>query len=223
MTHKTIIFWVLVSVIVACGEKKQPAASNQDELDLAREYHYRDSTLYGACGEGSAMNSLQLITDNGDTLLLSTIAAQDNNRLFGGYEIGDRMAVIADADKTKALTVINLNTLMGEWVMPNPLDGSSYSGFNIKDGGIMESINQSAVIYKTWQIENGRLTLVSVREGGGDFTELESFDISYLTNDSLALRGSEEIFEYNRPGKMENYDDLITDDDDDVAYDDIVI
>jgi hypothetical protein len=223
--NKRILFYlvtVLTVFTVSCGEKKKAVGSNQAELDEAMEYLYRDSTIYGTCGDGSAMNSLQLITDNGDTLLLSTAMAQESNALFGKYEVGDRMAVIASGDRTQAQMVINLTTLLGDWVTPNPLDGSSFMGFTVKEGGILESINQTSVIYMTWQVQNGQLVLESVRDGGGDFEEQESFKFRYLSQDSLVIENSEEIFEYSRPGNVEDYSDVKLDDEGD-EYDDLVI
>lgn len=219
---KWVCMLVAVIVTVACGEKKKSAQSAQTEFDYSLERVSRDSTIYGLCGDGSAMNSLQLITDSGDTLLLSTIAAQNNNALLGGYDVGDRMAVIANGSRTQAQIVFNVSTFLGEWVTPNPIDGSSYMGFCVKDGGILESINQSSIIYKTWQLDNGRLRIVSVREGGGDFTEEETYKVLYLTSDSLAMEGAEEVYEYNRPGVMEDYSDIKIDEEGD-EYDDIVI
>ena len=70
------------------------------------------------------MNTLQLITDTGDTLQLDLTAARDNDQVFGGLQVGDRMAVIANDERTEAVMVINQVALLGNWVMPNPIDGS---------------------------------------------------------------------------------------------------
>lgn len=213
---------VVVVVFVSCGEKKAAVQSNQEELDEALEYMYRDSTIYGTCTDGSTMNTLQMLTDNGDTLTLSTLAAQESNCMFGQFANGDRMAVVANEKHTQALIVINLNTLLGDWVMPNPLDGTSYMGFTIKDGGIAESINQTSIVYKTWRINNGNLQMVSVREGGGDFVEDETYKFLYLSADSMSLQGTEEVFDYVRPVVEENYDGVIIDEEDE-NFEDMVI
>ena len=183
----------------SCGQKKQQAAEEYDSsADETIEYIYRDSTLYGLCGEGSAMNTLQLFTDTGDTLNLSLVKAKDKDHVLGGYAVGDRLAVLPNADRQEALIVINLNTLLGNWVMPNPIDGSSETGIRIKEGGVLEGIDQSSVIYKTWKITNGQLEILSQREGGGDEEETALFDITVLTSDSLVIRNSEDLFEYGR-------------------------
>jgi len=206
--------------VASCGEKRPQQQNATDDEWFGRAVNTnRDSTLYGTCGDGSAMNSLQLITDNGDTLLLSTVAAKDAERVFGGYAVGDRMAVITDAQRTQALSVINVSSLMGDWVTVNPMDGVSKMGMSIRDGGIAESINQNDLVYRTWRLVNGSLELQSVRESGGDFEEVERFRIVYLTRDSLSLATAEDVYEYNRPSSqdllIESYDGVDDEDEDD--------
>ena len=157
----------------------------------------RDSTFYGICGDGSAMNTLQLITDVGDTVNLSIAEANEKGLCFGGFQSGDRMAVILK-DKTTARQVINQSALLGDWVMPNPIDGSSEMGIRIKDGGIAESIDQPALIYRSWKLYNGKLEIVAVREGGGDAVETNLYDIVAIGPDTLVFKDSEETYEYSR-------------------------
>jgi hypothetical protein len=122
------------------------------------------------------------------------------------------MAVMANDDKTEALIVINQNSLLGDWVMPNPIDGSSEVGIRIKEGGIAESIDQSSIIYKTWKIYNGKLEILSQRDGGGDEEELNLYEIVKLGADSLVYktvnkpREEMETFEYSRWKEPEQMD-----------------
>jgi hypothetical protein len=152
----------------------------------------------------STIGNEKLITDNGDTLELSTLDAKDQNRVFGGYSVGDRMAVLADRDRTTATLVINETALLGNWVMPNPIDGSDETGISIREGGVAESIDQSTIVYRTWRIMNGLLEIVSIREGGGDVEETNLYEIISLGNDSLVYKSvgrpleEEETFEYSR-------------------------
>lgn len=196
----------------ACKEKTANSDANDDWKENAVAER-TDTTYFGICCDGSSMNVLQMVTDNGDTLNYSTQAVQDAGMLFGGFDVGDRMAVIFDRKEGKPLMVINETTMLGDWVMPNPLDGTSEMGIRFKDGGIAESINQGAIAYKTWQLTDGLLEITSVREGGGDFEETEFFRILYLSSDSLCLKDvkttdTEVINEYTRPEPEENYDNL---------------
>lgn len=186
------------------GDNGQQQQVVEEEPDSTVDYIPRDKTIYGLCGNGTAMNTLQLLTDNGDTLNLSLTQAQENNQVFGGLQAGDRLAVLPNKEKTEAVIVINQNTLLGDWVMPNPIDGSSEVGIRIKEGGVAESIDQSSIIYKTWKIFNGKLEILSQREGGGDMEEVNLYEILLLGADSLVYRTSgvekqdEETFEYSR-------------------------
>jgi hypothetical protein len=78
------------------------------------------------------------------------------------------------------------------------LDGSDEVGFRIKEGGIVEGIEQSSLTYKTWRLVRGKLELVDVREGGGEEEEVTLYDLVRLTPDSLILKDSEDIYEYGR-------------------------
>jgi hypothetical protein len=148
---------------------------------------------------------LQMITDTGDTLMLDISAAKENDQVFGGLQVGDRMAVLPNDNKTVANTVINQTTLLGNWVMPNPIDGSDEVGISIKEGGVAESIDQGSIIYRTWRLSKGRLEIVLVREGGNDVEELNVYDILKLTADSLVYKDAEETFEYERQKPKETY------------------
>ena len=134
------------------------------------------------------MNTLELITDNGDTLNLSLVNAQENERVLGGLQAGDRLAVMTDSKKTEATEVINLNTLLGDWVMPDPIDGAEEVGIRIKEGGVAESIEMTNITYRTWRIFNGKLEITSIREGGGESEEVNYYDILKLTHDTLVYR-----------------------------------
>ena len=203
---KKFAIFVVVSAVVmfmaACGGKTEKVPFDHgDSADVANA----DPTIYGVCAEGTAMNTLQMITDMGDTLSFDLSTAQENNQVFGGMQVGDRMAVIPDAEKTSALMVINQATLLGNWVMPNPLDGSDEVGISIKEGGIAEGIEQSTIVYRTWRLNRGKLEIVMMREGGSEEDEVYLYDIVKLGADSLVYKDGEEIFEYSRQRPKEEY------------------
>lgn len=181
----------------ACGNKQNQNTTYVDTT-LVDSSKIKDVTIFGLCGEGSAMSTLELMTDMGDTLHLSLEDAKENNQVFGSYAPGDRMAVVISPDYKNVKTVINESVLMGNWMMPNPIDGSSEVGIRIKDGGIAESIEQSSIIYKTWKIVDGKLEITLVREGGGDEEETNWYTIDKLDGDSLIYHFEDEVFEYSR-------------------------
>jgi hypothetical protein len=177
-----------------------------------------DSTLYGICGEATSMNMLQLITDTGDTLMLDISYAKDKDQVFGGLQVGDRMAVMPNYSMSEASIVINQSALLGNWVMPNPIDGSDEVGISIKEGGVAESIDQGSIIYRTWRLVKGHLEIVLVRDGANDVEELNIYDLVKLTADSLMYKDAEETFEYSRQKPKETYGEEVTLEDD--SFDD---
>ncbi len=197
-----VIVLCVVMIMGSCGGKTQPVPfDNGDSAAIVNS----DPTIYGICGEGTAMNTLQLMTDMGDTLTLDISTAQDEGKVLGGLHAGDRMAVIPNEGKTAATMVVNLATLLGDWVMPNPLDGSDEVGISIKEGGIAESIAQGTIIYKTWRMSRGKLEIVLIREGGSEEDEIYLYDIVKLGPDSLVYEDAEETLEYSRKKPKQEY------------------
>ena len=163
----------------------------------------KDTTLYGFCGAASTPSRLQLITATDDTVFVNVEEARKKGRVFGGYHRGDEIYVVPDADHNNALFTINKSSLLGEWVMPSPYDGSTPSGIVLKDGGEAESFRQQGdIIYKSWGIFNGHLQIVETREDGTDMYYTQTYEITRMTQDSLYLRNinpdEEETFEYGR-------------------------
>lgn len=198
-----IVLLVAAAVVAmgSCGNKTTAVPfDNGDSTDMSV-----DSTLYGICGEATSMNMLQLITDTGDTLMLDISYAKDRNSVFGGLQVGDRMAVLPNETMKEANLVINQTTLLGNWVMPNPIDGSDEVGISIKEGGVAESIDQGTIIYRTWRLNRGRLEIVLVRDDASDVEELNVYEILKLTADSLVYKDEEETFEYSRQKPKETY------------------
>ncbi len=196
---------IAVLTISSCGNSTQKVPF--DSGDSVNQMV--DSTLYGICGEATSMNVLQLIIDTGDTLMLDISYAKEKGQVFGGLQAGDRMAVLPNDDKTAAVTVINQTALLGDWVMPNPLDGSDEVGIRIKEGGVAESIEQSSIIYRTWRLVKGHLEIVLVRDGANDMEEVYTYDLQKLTADSLVYKDSEETYEYGRQKPKETYGDEV--------------
>ena len=207
---KSVFLGVFVAGVVlfgSCGGNKQQQQEYVEEDNNTTpmdEMAVRDRTVYGICTAGTAMNTLEILTDSGDTLKLNISGAKAAGKVFGGLQPSDRLAVLPDSSGRAALQVINLNTLMGDWVMPDPIDGSAEVGIRIKEGGVAESIEMTNIIYRTWKIVNGNLEINSVREGGGDMEETNLYELKALGPDTLCYktigkaRDEEETFEYNR-------------------------
>ncbi len=181
---------VLLSCLMACNGNKQKGVDN--DAATTDDTAATDSTLYGICGEGTAMHTLQLITLTGDTLNLSLLPDDDTDDPYaatpatvnGGLMCGDHLAVLATttaADGPVATKVINLTSLMGRWT-------SISRNFVIEEGGIVTSdVKAETRPYTSWKIFNGQLLL------GRD-----TFNIVTLGPDSLAIENHNGIYLYKR-------------------------
>ena len=190
-------------MMLSCGGSNSHQAEREEDTVDAYD-QIRDHTLYGLCGAIPSTSQLKVITDTGDTLALDITRAIENHKMLGSIRVGDRLAVMTNKKQTEATEVININLLLGDWVMPDPLDGSDEIGIRIKEGGVAESIEMTNITYRTWRIFNGKLEITSIREGGGEAEETNYFDILKLSSDTLVYKtigkpqDEEETLEYSR-------------------------
>lgn len=175
---------VAAFLIAGCKDKnKNNVGDGIDSTDV--ELMVSDSTVYGVCGENTAMHSLELITDAGDTLRF--VLNEDENgdvNVLGGLLAGDRLAVVEGPEvdgEQLAKKVINITTLLGKWT-------SLDKNFEIQDDGTVRSTVQAEKNpWTSWKIVNGRLVL-----------NRDTFDINNLGSDSLYLENKNGIFVYKR-------------------------
>ena len=193
---KNYFAWLMIAVAAmtaGCDNKSSRQTTEEAPDSTAAEVVDRDFTLYGVCGDGSAMNTLQLVTDEGDTVVVSIDDANDRGLCYGGFQSGDRMAVILEEDETTASQVVNLTALTGDWVASDP--ANPQSGIRLKEDGVAENIGNGAVEYRSWRLFNGRLLIECVRDGA---TETGSYEIVSIGPDSLVFKDSSQLFKYSR-------------------------
>lgn len=174
----------LVLVLAACDAKKKQQIEDTDEVA-----EVNDTTVYGVCGEGTSMHSLEIITDAGDTLVY-TLLSQDAETevetpsdVQGGLMAGDKMAVTGHktADELVADRVINVTSLLGHWT-------SIDKNFTIEEGGTVHSaVKAETNPWTSWKILNGSLLL-----------NRDTFAIDGLSADSLYLENANGIFTFKR-------------------------
>lgn len=193
---------VLLS-IGGCGNKQQ---QNYDDYRDTTEVDVIDKpTIYGVAANTTTGDTLKLVTDNGDTLVIDITKAHKEMKVIGKIQQGDRMVVVSDPNKKYGEIVINQNMLLGDWIMPDPIDGGTNVGISIKEGGVAESIEMTNITYRTWKIVDGQLEIISIREGGGQEEEVNYYDITKLTADSLSYKNDEDSYEYSRYKPRDEY------------------
>lgn len=172
----------LLVLIVAC----QPSPRGQQAeplVDETIEEEVLDTTYYGVCGDGTSMHSLELITNDGDTLIYSYNTGEDQVTR-GGLMVGDRVAVLRGIDEygdSCASLIVNLTSLLGHWT-------SLDKNFEIQEGGVVQSnVATESKSWTSWKIMNGQLLF-----------DRDTFDIVALNADSLFLENDNGIFVYKR-------------------------
>ena len=174
-----IFLAVCMLTAFSCTDKKPKANVESTATETADE----DSTIYGKCGDGTAMHTLELITDKGDTIVYTLEGEDTCANVQGGLFVGDRLAVIAERTQDKepfAKKVINLTSLMGKW-------GSIDKSFELREGGVVESDMKEPKPYTEWKVLNGKLILSA-----------DTFDVYSLGPDSLYLEDGKGIYGYKR-------------------------
>lgn len=179
-----ILFSLLLLSNCRCG-KKAGNDVNSPENDTVGQVENRDSTLWGRMGDGTTMNVLEFITDEGDTLYLSKMSEeteQEGEMIGSVRNFTDRFAVTtrgeAVDDGASLLTCVNVSQLMGTWktsdmVLSLYADGTAGNGM---------------ANYSGWKVMNGKLVLAGkVNTEYGETDRFDTLQILRLDEDSLLM------------------------------------
>lgn len=174
---------ISVLIIAGCKNHRQAHHSDSAKTEDSATAGGSDSTIYGVCGDGTAMHTIELITDAGDTINYLIDEDETDPVVKGGLFVGDRMAVIGHKGNGDciATNVINLTALMGKWT-------SIDKNFEILEGGTVKNyVKAETHPWTSWKIYNGKLVL-----------SRDTFTIDNLGADSLYLENHAGIFAFKR-------------------------
>lgn len=182
---KRIFYFIMslfiLAVVFSCKDSKPKSVMSQTG-EVEDSVSTNDSTIYGTMVDGG-MNSIILLTDNGDTLEYLVNPDDTLEVVKGGKINGDRFAIIGykEYGDNFMRSAINLTSLLGNW---SSLDRN----FEIKEGGTVTSSLQSEKNpWTSWKIWNGKLILSK-----------DTFDIENLGADTLSLENKAGIFVFTR-------------------------
>ena len=182
---KRIFYFIMslfiLAVVFSCKDSKPKSVMSQTG-EVEDSVSTNDSTIYGTMVDGG-MNSIILLTDNGDTLEYLVNPDDTIEVVKGGKINGDRFAIIGykEYGDNFMRSAINLTSLLGNW---SSLDRN----FEIKEGGTVTSSLQSEKNpWTAWKIWNGKLILSK-----------DTFDIENLGADTLSLENKAGIFVFTR-------------------------
>nr|WP_313976938.1 hypothetical protein [uncultured Prevotella sp.] len=180
-TFYFIMSLFILAVAISCKDNKPKSVMSQSG-EVEDSVSTNDSTIYGTMVDGG-MNSIILLTDNGDTLEYLVNPDDTLEVVKGGKINGDRFAIIGykEYGDNFMRSAINLTSLLGNW---SSLDRN----FEIKEGGTVTSSLQSEKNpWTAWKIWNGKLILSK-----------DTFDVENLGADTLSLENKAGIFVFTR-------------------------
>lgn len=160
-----------------------------DSIDVPGMYE-----KVGIVGEGTTMNVLELITDEGDTISIEC----PNDMVTGGVSVGDRIAITYNAgeESNYAMTSINLTALQHLWTQQG-MDGHDQS-LELDENGRATTYDM-AVEYNAWSLEDGKLLLHSPKKIASESAAIiDTFEIMELNDDHLVLMHGNLTTEFER-------------------------
>lgn len=194
-----ILFSILgIGIVASCNGNGNKG--NEDEEDSAKVIVIDSISvpsiynITGVVGDGTSMNVLELVTDNGDTLLIEC----PSEMVVGGVEVGDLMAVTynSNGETNSIMTSINLSALQHLWTQKGA-DGRSQS-LEIDEDGRAVTYDMS-VEYNAWSLVDGKLLLHSPKKVASEQAAMvDTFEIMELNDEHLVLMHGELATEFVR-------------------------
>ncbi len=150
-----------------------------------------DSAFYGHLGEGTGMSCLELVTEEGDTLVLNKVDEKTGNYGLILGEIAnytDRFAITTVDDDQNVLVALNVTQLERSWQSV----ADSLKGFRLMPDGKAAALKDVGHRYDAWSLYNCMLVLQTGRQETQDAsTGCDTLRILKLTPDSLILQSAE--------------------------------
>ncbi len=194
MKGYSIMFLFIAGLIMcACDDQKKTKADPAvmvkplDEIPGIFEAH-------GTVGSGTSMNMIEFINEDGDTIYLQA----NSQSVAGGVRVGDKLDVVYNVmeDANIVSVAVNMSSLMHVWNQKGS-DGHDQS-LELDDGGRATTYNMS-VDYDAWTVENGQLLLHYPKSKLDEkAAPADTFDIMYVSTDSLVLMHGELMTEFER-------------------------
>lgn len=180
------------ALLAACDGKKQGEVPEVEILPLDSIPGIYEAR--GRIGEGTSMNMLEFISDDGDTIYVT----MNDQMVRGGMRVGDEIEIIYNVakDDNRGAVAVNLTALQHVWVQKGA-DGKEQS-LEIDPNGSAATYDM-AVSYDAWEVKDGLLLLHSPKKIGDESPALvDTFEIMQLTADSLVLMNGNLVTEFER-------------------------
>lgn len=188
----SLLMTLAVVLLVACDGKKQAEVPDVKILPLDSIPGIYEA--HGRIGEGTSMNMLEFISDDGDTIYVT----MNDQMMRGGMRVGDEIEIIYNVskDENRGAVAVNLTALQHVW-MQKRADGKELS-LEMNPNGSAATYDM-AVTYDSWEVKDGLLLLHSPKKIGDESPAIvDTFEIMQLTADSLVLMNGNLVTEFER-------------------------
>lgn len=178
---------LLLFFVVACKQQPKPEETDPVNLDSTLVSDTKaalpDTTIWGHMGEGTSMNVVEFISNNGDTLYLckEDLSTGKNAEIMGSLRNETDLLAITirpteDTDEAPIITCINTTQMLGVW-KNGPNKFALYA-----DG----SASNTAETLQNWQVINGKLILsMKLKTEYGTTQRYDTLSIVELTDHEL--------------------------------------
>ena len=188
----SLLMTLAIVLLVACDGKKQAEVPDVKILPLDSIPGIYEA--HGRIGEGTSMNMLEFISDDGDTIYVT----MNDQMMRGGVRVGDEIEIIYNVskDENRGAVAVNLTALQHVW-MQKGSDGKEQS-LEMNPNGSAATYDM-AVTYDSWEVKDGLLLLHSPKKIGDESPAIvDTFEIMQLTADSLVLMNGNLVTEFER-------------------------
>lgn len=178
LIHLSVSAAFLLSAITACNQVPNSQIIN--------------GIVYDA-----TMNNITVITDQGDTVNISTMDA--NPQKVPGVLLNDSVKVTCTNENINGVQILKATELtitahspyyyiQGTWVEPNPINPKEIQGFTLNQDGTASSVNMATLLIKRWNMNNKTLTLRYESIGNRQtITGTDTLNVIKINADSLVL------------------------------------
>lgn len=157
-----------------------------EERDTMQVTVIPDTAYYGHLGESTGMSTIQLVTWEGDTLVLNKTNEKNGDPCIILGEIAnytDTFAVTTLNDRESVGVMLNISQMLRTWTAGK----KGKDGFTLEKDGYIRPLSANRYNYKEWTLSNCHLILVPETADTLGNTS-DTLDIVELTPDSLVLR-----------------------------------
>lgn len=140
--------------------------------------------LEATIGDGTTMHTVEVVTDEMDTLYVEI----ENGSVAGGLRAGHRIDILyrRGEDALVALVAVNVSALQHLWTQERTPEGTQ--SLELNAGGRAATHDMEPVSYDHWSLHGGRLLLTCAPTPGAEQSGYtDTFDIMLLTADTLVL------------------------------------